>query len=108
MNKNSNFKKNRNSSQNRNNNARRVSPTDRALELLGVYQDTLCMGFSEETWTQATRILNEISMHVDLDTHRELGALMTEAYTDANIQNTILGCERVALNLQKTQTRTTR
>ena len=106
MNKNSKMNKNRN--QNRNHNQRRVSPTDRALELLGVYQDTLCMGYSEETWTQAARILNELSMHVDLDTHRELGALMTEAYTDASIQNTILGCERVALNLQKTQTRTNR
>jgi len=106
MNKNSKMNKNRN--QNRNHNQRRVSPTDRALELLGVYQDTLCMGYSEETWTQAARILNELSMNVDLDTHRELGALMTEAYTDASIQNTILGCERVALNLQKTQTRTNR
>ena len=107
MNKNNNNKKNRN--QNRNHNQqRRFSPSDRALELLGVYQDTLCMGYSEETWTQATRILNEISMHVDLDTQRELGALMTDAYTDATIQNTILGCERVALNLQKTQTRTNR
>lgn len=100
------MKKNRN--QNRNNNQRRVSPTDRALELLGVYQDTLCMGYNEETWTQAARILNEISFHVDLDTHRQLGALMTEAYTDASIQNIILGCERVALDLQKTQTRTNR
>lgn len=98
MNKNSKMNKNRN--QNRNHNQRRVSPTDRALELLGVYQDTLCMGFSEETWTQAARILNEISLHVDLDTHRELGSLLTEAYTDATIQNTILGCERIALRLQ--------
>lgn len=101
MNKNNNNKKNRNQSRNHNHNQhRRFSPSDRALELLGVYQDTLCMGYSEETWTQATRILNEISLHVDLDTHRELGALMTDAYTDATIQNTILGCERVAIRLQ--------
>lgn len=91
---------NKNRNQNRNYNQRRVNPTDRALELLGVYQDTLCMGFSEETWTQAARILNEISLHVDLQTHRELGSLLTEAYTDATIQNTILGCERIAMRLQ--------
>lgn len=99
MNKNNNNKKNRNNNRNYNH-QRRFSPSDRALELLGVYQDTLCMGYSEEVWTQATRILNEISIHVDLDTHRELGSLMTDAYTNPAIQNTIVGCERVAIKLQ--------
>jgi uncharacterized protein (DUF1800 family) len=106
--KNNNFKKNRNFNHNRNNNVRRISPSDRALELIAVYQETLCMGYNEETWTQAARILNELSMHIDLDTHRELGSLMTEAYTDGSLQSTILGCERITLNIQKQQTKTNR
>jgi len=106
--KNNNFKKNRNFNHNRNNNVRRISPSDRALELIAVYQETLCMGYNDETWTHAARILNELSMHIDLDMHRELGSLMTEAYTDSSLQSTILGCERIALNIQKQQTKTNR
>jgi hypothetical protein len=106
--KNNNFKKNRNNNYNRNNNVRRVSPSDRALELIAVYQETLCMGYGEDTWTTAAQILREISWNVDADTYRELGSLMTEAYTDANLQSTILGCERIALNIQKQQTKTNR
>jgi hypothetical protein len=105
MNKNNNKKNNRN---NRNNNQRRVRPSDRALELLGYYQETLCMGFNDETWTQATRILNDMSQHIDLDTHHELASLMSTAYVDASIQNVILGCEKVALRLQQSQTKTNR
>mgnify|MGYP006292095125 CR=1 FL=1 len=105
--KNNNNKKN-NRNNNRNNNQRRVRPSDRALELLGYFQETLCMGFNEETWTQATRILNDMSPHIDLETHHELGSLMSTAYADATIQNVILGCEKVALRLQQTQTKTNR
>ena len=99
MNKNSNNKKNRN--QNRNHNQpRRFSPSERALELLGYYQETLCMGYSEENWTTASRILRDIGYHVDLETHREIGSLMTDAYVNPTIQNVILGCEKIAIRLQ--------
>jgi len=97
MKQNNNKKNNRN---NNHNNQRRQRPSDRALELLGYYQETLCMGFSEENWTRATRILNDMSYNIDLATRHELGSLMSTAFSDPNIQNVILGCERVALRLQ--------
>lgn len=106
MNKNNNNKKNNRN--NRNNNQRRVRPSDRALELLGYFQETLCMGFNDETWTHATRILNDMGQHIDLETQHELGSLMSTAYVDASIQNVILGCEKVALRLQQSQTKTNR
>ncbi len=91
MNKNNNRK-------NRNN--WRVNPTDKALELLGLYQETLCLGFSDENWTRATRILNDMSRHVDLETRHELGSVMALAYSDPTIQNVIVICERIANKLQ--------
>lgn len=94
-----------NQKKNRNNNTWRVSPSEKALELLGLYQETLCMGYSEENWVRATRILNDMSRHISLEARHELGSLMSVAYTDPTIQDIILGCERVAMKMQSKKTR---
>lgn len=92
----------KNTNNKRNNNYRRNQPTpsERAIQLIGIYQNQLCSGYSEETWSRATAILQEIGTMVDLTTYRSLGNLMSEAYTSPNLQNVIMECDKIAGSLQ--------
>lgn len=90
---------------NRNNNNWRSKPSEKTLELLGIYQECLCMGYTDENWTRASRILKDMSRHVDLQTRHELGNIMSAAYGGLSIQNIIINCENVALRLQQSFSR---
>ena len=64
-------------------------PSDLILELIPDFQRNLCMGFDDNSWTYATRILGEISKHADLRTYQRLGGIMKNAYVHANITEII-------------------
>lgn len=83
-----------------NNYRRQTSPSERAVQLIGAYQNQLCLGYSDETWNKATSILLEIGTMVDLSTYSRLGSLMSEAFTNPDIQNVILECDRISASLQ--------
>lgn len=61
-----------------------VGPSREVLKLIGLYSDTIKLGFSEENWTIAARILNDLSFMIPLDMKSELGSLMSHAYVDCN------------------------
>ena len=84
-------------------NRNRQMPSDIALELISEYQRHLCMGYDDDSWTTATRVLREIGKHVDLKTYHRLGSVMKSAFTHANITEIIGACEQVSLEIRKNQ-----
>lgn len=50
------------------------------IHLINLYCDSLMPGFSGEHWTNAVRVLRELSRYVDLETRMMLGDLMAEMY----------------------------
>jgi len=61
------------------------------------------MGFDDDSWSHAVRVLREISKHVDLKTYHRLGSVMKSAFTHANIIEIIAGCEQVAMDIRRDQ-----
>jgi hypothetical protein len=61
-----------------------VGPSREVLKLINLYADTVKLGFSEENWTMAARILNDLSYMIPLDMKSELGDLMAQSYVDCN------------------------
>jgi len=84
-------------------NRSRQTPSDLALELIPEYQRSLCMGYDDDSWTNASRVLREISKHVDLKTYHRLGAIMKGAFVYANITEIIAACEQVSLEIRRDQ-----
>lgn len=78
-------------------------PSDLALELITEYQRQLCVGYDDDSWTYATRILTEIGKHVDLKMYHRLGAIMKGAYTHADITEIISACEQVSVEIRRDQ-----
>jgi hypothetical protein len=44
-------------------------------------KDTLCLGFSNENWARASKIIREVEPLADLTLIRAFGDMMSEAYT---------------------------
>lgn len=64
-----------------------VGPSREVLKLIGLYSDTVKLGFSDENWTMATRILNDLSYMIPLDMKSDLGDIMSYAYVDGNFSH---------------------
>lgn len=86
-------------------NRNQVTPAARALHLISVFQNQLCMGYSEDTWAKATSLLREIGTLVDLESYHRLGTLMGKTYVEPNLQTVITECESVSYRLQLSQKR---
>jgi hypothetical protein len=82
-------------------NRNQITPAARATQLISVFQNQLCLGYSEDTWAKATSLLLEIGTLVDLNSYHRLGAVMRDAYVNPNLQNVITECESVSYRLQK-------
>ena len=64
-----------------------VGPSREVMKLIGLYSDTVKLGFSEENWTMATRILNDLSYMIPLSMKSDLGDIMSHAYVDGNFSH---------------------
>ena len=64
-----------------------VGPSREVMKLIGLYSDTVKLGFSEENWTMATRILNDLSYMIPLSMKSDLGDIMSYAYVDGNFSH---------------------
>ena len=64
-----------------------AGPSREVLRLIGLYSDTVKLGFSDENWTMATRILNDLSYMIPLSMKSDLGDILSYAYVYGNFSH---------------------
>lgn len=72
-----------------------------AIKLIVQFQEVISLGYSEENWTKATRILREFARYTEKTHVDSLGNLMTEMYTAPSFARIQEVCSQVSSNLMK-------
>lgn len=59
-----------------------TNPNPHLVRMVANFGDIMKLGYSEENWTEASRLLKDISLTVSQETMSELGSLWSESYVN--------------------------
>lgn len=59
-------------------------PNPNVVKMINYFGDILKLGYTDENWTEASRVLRDISVNVSQNTMGQLGTLWTEAYVNSD------------------------
>jgi len=59
-----------------------TNPNPHLVRMVTNFGDIMKLGYSEENWTEASRLLKDISLTVSQETMSELGSLWSESYVN--------------------------